>query len=235
MFEWSQGTALKTMMNAGIPGAGFDDWLEGWMFGFVQSRLELQTPLEMLDVAVGAGERPYLETFRSRGCTIETIEPATLVPRQADSSEPQYDFVTLLSLGPADCLRPLDLENPLPWVEMLLNAATWLKPGGALVWSYLYSFSSDPDNLHSLLEPAAVYQALVRRNFRPLSSNSIGVGRMAMLFDIDTIFVPHLPILKISDRNERVTRICAGVSRDGPASHVRYLEEHEALRFAPAT
>jgi hypothetical protein len=233
MFEWSQGTALRAMIDGHVPGAEFDDWLEGWLFGFLQSRFKFHEPLEMLDVAVGEGNRGvYLDAFRRQGASIETAAPILIQDREAPARlKRQFDLVTVLSLEKEECLKPLDLDNPLPFLEMLFNATLLLKPGGVLLWSYLHCFPSEPAHLCSLLEPAAVYQALVRRNFKPLSPNRYGVGRVAMYHASDTLFVRQKPILSVADRHQRVTRILCGVARQGFSDRVSYLLPEETLAF----
>src|SRR6185503_7006143 len=108
----------------------------------------------------------YLDVLAQRGITVSTADVDLVASRQSVAAhEREYDAILMLSLEREACLKPLDLDNPLQFVEMLLNAATLLKPGGALIWSYLHCFSSSPDHLHDLLEPAAVYQTFIRRKF----------------------------------------------------------------------
>lgn len=229
MFEWSRGSSLKAMMNAGIPGVEADDWLEGFMFGFMQSRFKLNPPLDVLDVSILDAtredvERPYRAVWEQQGAKISVIEDAVLSDRNFPQQHTQrYDLVSLLSMEREACLRPMDLEKPLVFLDRLLTAANLLKPGGALIWSYLYCFSTSPDDVHSFLEPAAVYQAIRRRNFRPFTTDYIGVDRITILNSSDTLFVRHKSLLEVADRSERVIRAIAGVSRPGANCRVEYI------------
>jgi hypothetical protein len=160
-------------------------------------------------------------------------DPGLITERKRIDEHPrEYDLVTVLSHEHDQCLKPIDFENPVRMVDMLLNAALLVKPGGALIWSYLHCFSSSPEHMHSLLEPAAVYQSIVRRKFKHLSENKFGNGRVTMLTSGDTLFVRQKPILQISDRYERVTRILAGVYRAGAGCRVQYLPADVPLTFS---
>lgn len=222
MFEWCRGSALREMIDRQVPGVACDDWLEGWMFGMMQSRLQFEPPLAMLDIRLGEGARPYLETYQQQGATVQAIDAEALSqPECLVSHEARYDLVTLLSLEREQCLERLDLDDPLQLIESLLSAAKLLNAGGALVWSYLYCFSSDPNNVRSLLEPAAIYQSLIRRGLQPLwRADNSGTGRVAIYHDSDTLFVRHGAILGHADQYERVTRVCGGVRRSQAASRV---------------
>lgn len=159
MFEWSQGAVLRSMIDAGVPDAAFDDWLEGWLFGLMRSRFRTEAPLRVLDITLGDGSRPYLEWFKKSGAEVDVafVDRFAAAAREASGSQ-KYDLVTVLSLERESCLRPIDFENPLPFLELLVNATRSLNDGGTLIWSHLYCFPYDPDGLTSLLEPATIYQ-----------------------------------------------------------------------------
>src|SRR5262245_52003887 len=122
MFEWSRGSLLRAMMNAGVPGVEDDCWLEAWLSGFVTNRFELKAPLDILDVELGTGERPYRSHWKIQQASIAAIDAPQLQDRQIDARHSQrYDLVSLFSLERETCLRFLDLENPLPLLDMILN------------------------------------------------------------------------------------------------------------------
>jgi hypothetical protein len=208
MFEWARGAKLREMIRAGVPGARHDPWLEGWMVGFVQHAWALEPPVRVLDVALGDGDRPHLDWFRRRGAEVETLEPGRLAGRAG-----KYGLVTLLSFERQRCLEPLDFEDPLAGVRRLLDAARCLEPGGVLLWSGLYCYPDSPERVHSFLEPAAVYQCLTRRGFRPLAGDGNGTERLAIYHHLDTLWVPQKTTLEYSDSQRRITRVLCAVAR----------------------
>jgi hypothetical protein len=227
MFEWCKGSDLRAMVRANIPGTAYDDWQEGWIHGIVQQRFKVRLPVDMLDIVLGSGPRPYLEAVRRQGARIETIDAAALAsPEELSRRTRKYGLVTLLSLEREECLRPLDLGNPLPFVELLLNAATLLQDGGVLISSYLYCFSQGPASAHALLEPAALFQMMRLGEFLPMTLDDRGVGKVAVFHNPDTVFVRHEAILPHSSCHERVTRFCCAVRRRG-SCRVAYVGPRE--------
>jgi hypothetical protein len=223
MFEWCKGADLRALVRAKIPGATYDDWLEGWMHGIVQSRFRLRAPIDMLDIELGHAPRPYRDMFKQQKATIETIDVGQMSSREdLAKRQRRYGLVTLLSLERETCLQPLDFTNPLPFVELLLNASELLQDGGVLIWSDLYCFSRGPESIRAFLEPAALYQILEQREFVPMASHCTTVGRVGIFHDPDTLFVRHQGILEHVPRAERVTRVCCAVRRRGTC-RVRYV------------
>jgi hypothetical protein len=220
------------MMQANVPAAVADDWLDGWMFGFLLSRLKLSTPLEVLDIAIGGRPRPYLTAFKRHGANVTAHSADVLSSdRFFDNHDRRYDLVMLLSLEREACLRPLDLEDPLVFLRHLLNAAKLLKAGGVLLWSYLYCFSSSPDCVHDFFEPAAIYEAFCRRHFRPLSNGVPGVGRVTIFNSSDTLFVRHRAVYELTHANERIIRVLAGLSRPGADCRVECLPPEKMQKY----
>jgi hypothetical protein len=123
------------------------------------------------------------------------------------------------------------LEKPVEFLQQLLNTSKLLKPGGVLLWSYLYCFSSSPDEVHDFFEPAAIYQAFCRRGFRPLSDDRVGVDRVTIFNCSDTLFVRHKAILDLTNANERVVRVVAGVSSLGADCRVKFLPPDQMLKY----
>jgi hypothetical protein len=210
MFDWAKGSKLRDLIRDGVPGAGYDPWLEGWMVAYVQHAWTLNTPLRALEVTLGDGPRPYLDAFRAGGASVATLAPAALAGHRG-----RYDLVTLLSFERERCLGPLDFDDPLPWARRLLDAARCLEPGGILLWSHLYCFPDSPDRLHSFLEPAALYQVLTLRGYWPLRGDGHGTERLEIYHHLDTLFVPQQTTLAHGDAHRRITRVLCAVARPG--------------------
>jgi hypothetical protein len=102
-------------------------------------------------------------------------------------------------------------ESPFERISLLLDAAALLAPGGTLVFSYLYCFADDPSLLHETLEPAAIYQCLIRHGFRAWDQDPNGTERVAIYHDPDTLFVAHRAVLDCRTEHMRLVRVLGAV------------------------
>lgn len=217
MLEWAMGSTLQEMIKEKVPGAAFDDWLEGWMVARAQDGWDFDAPFDALDVLVGAGQRPYQATYQQRGAVLCTATPDGLAALAGE-----YDLVTVLSFEREVVLAPLDFAQPFAQVQLLLHAARRLKPGGVMFWSYLYAYPADPDQIHTPLEPAAVFQCLTQRGYQPVIGNWDWAGeRLEMLHDADSLFVAQSAVLQHAAEHRRIVRVFGAVARPGECSRVR--------------
>lgn len=159
----------------------------------------------MLDIEIGVGDRRYRDL---PGLTGSRAIPARR--EQLNSLSDRFDVVLALSYEREACLAAVDAERPYAPADLLLEAAERLEPGGTLVWSYLYPFS-DGNTVHSLLEPAAIYRALLLRGFA--DSDMEGRSKLHIYQDPDTLFVHHKAVLAFSPRHVRIARVLCALTK----------------------
>lgn len=228
MLDWARGASLRSMIKANVSGAVHDDWLEGWMIGAAQHEWECRAPLQVLDVELGEGPRPYLDHYRAQGATVQSVPAKQLAAQQGE-----FGLVTMLSFERSSCLAPIDWGQPFSRIQCLLDAALLLRPGGVLFWSYLHTFAADPNNLHATLDPTAIYQCLILRGYRPLASDWLcGPESLTMYHHCDTLCVAHRAILEHGEDHRRVIRVFGAVTRPGAEPWVRRVCPEAAPRPA---
>lgn len=229
MFDWATGTSLNRLIEAGVPAAAFDPWLEGWMVARACHGWDFRPPLTVLDVEFGPGERPYRDAYRRAGASVTAVPAAGL-----GGVGGTFDLVTVLSFRRGECLRPLDFGRPFEFPDLLLRAAARLGPGGTLFWGYLYAYPADPDDVHDVFEPMALHNLLTYRGYQPVGGAPGPVERLRMLHDGDTLFVGQKAILEQRQEYRKVLRVFGAVHRPGPgAPRVVWADGAAAPPLAP--
>jgi hypothetical protein len=207
MFQWATLSDLKELRGQYGEAVDFDDWLDGWAAAAVRRAVE------------SSGLRPTRDSFCALSTSILS-EPFRVIWQasipgivQSAPHGAKFDAVVVVDNKDEDCFRPVDIENPFAFLERLNQAAALVQFGGYLIWTQFLRFAEDSLDLQSPLEPAALYQNLVYRGFRPLKGDWQGAGRIAIYNHPDTIFLGHSATLAYCSAHRRVTRVICALRR----------------------
>ena len=224
MFRYATASDLKALVDAQAPGARLDDWFDGWVEATMLKLIAERRPRTVLDIMIGERDRAY-------AAHLGTANLAQAHIGSLPASSDKFDLVMALSYDRAAALSPVDPDRPYAEAELLLDAAERVAPGGALAWSHAYAFAED-GAVHALLEPAALYRALVLRGLQPLDGHP-PASKLDIYRNPDTLFVHHKAVLAMAPRHHRIARIFCCLARPDPAAAGRgwlgrWLTRHRA-------
>lgn len=232
MFDWARGSALKKMIEAGIPGAQYDPWLKGWSNAWPLALLKIPKGTRMLDIGTGTSLW-YPNHFHTLGCIVHVLDQAEKrrgkqvsfgISQKAIKDNPHitfhfglagqkkapakfFDLITCISVleHMYDKKYVLDPHNPFPHLLALEDMTRMLAPGGILVLTYDFFLGYIPrlNGWDFLMD----YALLQQMGLQPLVKTSEPKDRTFIYNFEDTLFMQPEGIMSFSKTFVRETSI----------------------------